>query len=90
MSQSHHTAFDGAIAASGKTTMVSGGVAFTSGGAQKIAEDPFWLSLSDFGVLIGGTVAVIGLAVNVYYQVRRDRRESEHHSARMEKLRGEQ
>lgn len=89
LSQSHHTAFDGVIHASGAATKLSGGVAVTSGAAQKIAEDPFWLSLSDIGVLVGIAGVFLGVAVNFYFQKRRDARESEHHAARMDKLRDE-
>ncbi|MCT2416139.1 hypothetical protein MNU23_31155 [Pseudomonas aeruginosa] len=38
--------------------------------------------------LIGVLVAVIGLLANIYFQVRRDRRESAESAARIEAIRG--
>ncbi|MGK7051626.1 holin [Pseudomonas aeruginosa] len=48
-----------------------------------------WLACADqLGGLIGVLVAVIGLLANIYFQVRRDRRESAESAARIEAIRG--
>lgn len=45
-----------------------------------------WLSSVNWLGLIGALVAVSGLAVNVYFQFRRDRREARESEARIEAL----
>lgn len=47
-----------------------------------------WLAQINWVGLIGVLVAVIGLLANIYFQVRRDRRESAESAARIEAIRG--
>lgn len=46
-----------------------------------------WLSQVNWIGVIGAGVAVVGLAANIYFQVRRDRRESAESNARIAALR---
>lgn len=62
---------------SNKTT-VAGAVT----GAVGWAADINWIGL------IGAVVAVLGLAVNIYFQIRRDRREAIESAARIDALKG--
>lgn len=45
-----------------------------------------WLFSSEFGVLAGIVLGVLGLVVNVYFRRRQDAREQREHEARMRKL----
>ena len=45
-----------------------------------------WITSSEFGVLVGLVVAVLGLLTNLWFQHRRDRREQIEHEKRMKKL----
>lgn len=47
-----------------------------------------WLAQINWVGLVGVLVAVIGLLANIYFQVRRDRRESAESAARIEAIRG--
>lgn len=64
-----------ALSASSKTTTL-GAVAGTVGWAAQIN----WLGL------IGALVAVVGLAVNFYFQHQRNKREEEMHRARLDEI----
>ena len=46
-----------------------------------------WVSQVNWIGVIGAVVAVVGLAANIYFQIRRDRRESAESQARIEALR---
>lgn len=46
-----------------------------------------WVSQVNWIGVIGAVVAVLGLAANIYFQIRRDRRESAESQARIEALR---
>lgn len=48
-----------------------------------------WLTSNEMLALIGAAVAVLGFIVNVIFQIRRDRRETELHVARMASLQAE-
>lgn len=45
-----------------------------------------WLFSSEFGMLAGLFLGVVGLLVNVYFKRRQDAREQMEHEARMRKL----
>ncbi|OWT62027.1 holin [Candidimonas nitroreducens] len=60
----------------------------TYGGAGASAVG--WAANIDWLTVVGVAVAVIGLAVNVYFQIRRDRRESVLNQARIAALREKQ
>lgn len=45
-----------------------------------------WLFSSEFGVLVGIVLGVVGLLVNVWFKRRQDAREQMEHEARMRKL----
>jgi cytochrome c biogenesis factor len=45
-----------------------------------------WMTSNEGGVAIGVLVAVIGLAVNVFFKWREDRRQQEEHEERMLQL----
>lgn len=46
-----------------------------------------WLSQVNWVGAVGALVAIVGLAANIYFQIRRDRRESAESKARIEALR---
>lgn len=48
-----------------------------------------WLTSNDMLAFIGAAVAVLGFAVSLIFQLRRDRREAELHAARMANLQAE-
>jgi hypothetical protein len=48
-----------------------------------------WMASSQGGVVIGITVAIIGLLVNVWFKAREDRRQQEEHNERMRLLHAE-
>jgi len=45
-----------------------------------------WLTQINWIGAIGALVAIVGLAANIYFQIRRDRRETRESAARMEAL----
>ena len=45
-----------------------------------------WLFSSEAAILVGMVVGVLGLAVNVYFRVKQDRREEKEHKKRMKDL----
>jgi hypothetical protein len=57
----------------------------TYGGAA--ASSVSWFFSSEFGVLCGILIGLIGLGVNWYFKRREDRRHQAEHEARMRKLR---
>ena len=60
--------------------------AATYGGATAAAV--FWgLSVSDIGVIVSATVAVVGLTFHIYLSVKREHREVARHRLAMEALR---
>lgn len=52
---------------------------YLGGGASVLSA----LTLTDFGILVGIFTALITLIVNIFYNLRRDRRELEAHTTRM-------
>lgn len=67
---------DATFAAAGsKATFAGAGTSFAG-----------WLFSSQFGMLTGIILGVLGLLVNVYFKRRQDMREQEEHAARMRKL----
>lgn len=63
--------------------LLVGKTATYGGGASAFV---FGLSANEAAAVVGAIVAVIGLCVQVFYNRRRDRRESEEHKARMRSL----
>ena len=55
--------------------------------AGAIAGAVGWASQVNWLGLIGAAVAIIGLAVNFYFQMQRNKREVEMHKARMDEIR---
>lgn len=55
---------------------------YTGAGASLVG----WLMSSEFGVLAGIVLGVVGLLVNLYFKRRQDAREQREHEARMRKL----
>ena len=45
-----------------------------------------WLTSSEFGVIAGIVIGVIGLAVNYYFRRRTDKREQREYEARMNRM----
>ena len=66
-----------AIAAGGKTTQVGAGTTLAG-----------WMLSSEAGVLIGIVIGLAGFAIQIYFNIRRDRREKAEHEARMRQLGG--
>lgn len=75
------------INASGKVAAGGSVTALGSGVAGKLAPSPvvsaLGLTLSDFGVIVGIIVAVSGLAAQIYFLKRRDKRETALHNANL-------
>jgi hypothetical protein len=63
-------------AAGSKTTQAGAGVATFS-----------WFFSSEFGVFCGIVIGLLGLAVNIYFKRREDRRLQAEHEARMDYIR---
>lgn len=58
-----------------KATYAGAGTSFAS-----------WVFSSEFGVLVGIVLGVLGLLINIYFKGRQDAREQMEHEARMRKL----
>lgn len=67
-----------------EATAISAASKTTYGGA--LAGVLGWISAQDWITIIGVIVAVSGLASNLYFQIRRDRRESAYTAAKIEAL----
>jgi hypothetical protein len=65
----------GIAAAASKSTYTGSGLMITG-----------WLFSSEAAILVGMVVGVLGLAVNVYFRVKQDRREEREHKKRMKDL----
>ena len=65
----------GIAAAASKSTYTGSGLMITG-----------WLFSSEAAILVGMVVGVLGLAVNIYFRVKQDRREEKEHKKRMEDL----
>jgi hypothetical protein len=65
----------GIAAAASKSTYTGSGLMITG-----------WLFSSEAAILVGMIVGVLGLAVNVYFRVKQDRREEREHKKRMKDL----
>jgi hypothetical protein len=65
----------GIAAAASKSTYTGSGLMITG-----------WLFSSEAAILVGMVVGVLGLAVNVYFRVKQDRREEKEHKKRMKDL----
>lgn len=57
-------------------------VTYTGAGAATVS----WFASSEFGVIAGLLIAAAGLLTNLFFQVRRDRREEREHQRRMDKM----
>lgn len=64
-----------AISVASKTT-------YTAGAASAVG----WVASIDWLSIVGALVAVVGLAVNIYFLVRKDRRETAIHKQRIAEL----
>ncbi|MBC7604207.1 MAG: hypothetical protein H7255_16310 [Ramlibacter sp.] len=69
-------AIEAAVAAAGSK------ITYTGAGTTLLA----WLASSQFGVLFGIALGVIGLLVNLYFKYRTDKREHAEHVLRMRKM----
>jgi len=70
---------DGAALLAAKTATYGGGASAVW----------FGLSANEFAALVGALVAVVGLCVQIYFNRKRDKRETEYHVERMRELRDE-
>ena len=66
------------------TVAAVGSKATQAGAATSITG---WFMSSEFGVVAGIVIGLIGLIVNIYFKRREDRRLEEEHAARMAQLR---
>lgn len=74
-----HTNIDTAVAAAAsKVTYAGAGASFFG-----------WVASSEAVSLVGILAAVIGLAVNIYFKRREDKRQQEEHEAKMRAIRGD-
>lgn len=79
MREVHDSTLDAAVsAAASKVTYAGAGTSFFG-----------WLTSSEAGVVIGIVIGVIGLATNIYFRRREDRRQQEEHDAKMRAIRGD-
>lgn len=67
------------------TVLAASGAKATQVGATTSVVS--WMLSSQFGVLVGIVVGLVGLSVNWYYRHKQDRREQREHEARMDALR---
>ncbi|NIB43793.1 hypothetical protein HBA55_29595 [Pseudomaricurvus alkylphenolicus] len=74
--EKQHAVEQAIISGSGTFAKGSGVTAIASSLSQKIANDPDWLSMSDLGIIVGMAGVVIGLLVNLLFQIIRNKRES--------------
>jgi hypothetical protein len=65
----------GIAAAASKSTYTGSGLMITG-----------WLFSSEAAILVGMIVGVLGLAVNIYFRIKQDRREEKEHKERMKDL----
>jgi Tfp pilus assembly protein PilO len=65
----------GIAAAASKSTYTGSGLMITG-----------WLFSSEAAILVGMIVGVLGLAVNIYFKIKQDRREEKEHKERMKDL----
>lgn len=63
-------------AAASKSTYTGSGLMITG-----------WLLSSEMAVLVGMVVGIVGLAVNVYFRIRQDKREQALHEEQIKRLR---
>jgi len=61
----------------------------TTYSGSAVAAVAGWFSLSQLGVIVGIITALIGLAAQIYFSVRRERRERELHKLKVEQLKHE-
>ena len=73
MTPEQQTTFEAAIAATASKATYGGA------GASVIS----WLMSSEFGVLMGILIGVIGLCINWYYKHKEDRRQQKEHEQKM-------
>ncbi|AXF38213.1 putative holin [Ralstonia phage phiRSP] len=73
------TTVDAAIAAAGSKATYAGAGGTVFG----------WMTSSEFSVICGIVLGVIGLVVNLVFKIREDRRQQGEHEARMREIRGE-
>lgn len=64
-----------------EATMAAVGSKATYGGASATVAS--WFLSSEFGMLMGIVIGLIGLAVNAYYKHKEDKRRQEEHDRRM-------
>lgn len=64
-----------------EATMATVGSKATYGGASATVAS--WFLSSEFGMLMGIFIGVVGLVVNVYYKHKEDKRRQEEHDRRM-------
>ena len=69
-----HTTIEATLAATGSKATYTGAGMTISG----------WALSSEAAVLCGIVLGLVGLAVNFFFQLKRDRREQREHKARME------
>lgn len=67
-----------------ETVLAALGLKFTKGGAAVSVLG--WLASSAAAAWFGAAIAAIGLAVNVYFNWKRDKREQMEHEARMKEM----
>ncbi len=64
-----------------EATLATVGSKATYGGASATVAS--WFLSSEFGMLMGIVIGLIGLAVNAYYKHKEDKRRQEEHDRRM-------
>lgn len=64
-----------------EATMAAVGSKATYGGASATVAS--WFLSSEFGMLMGIVIGLIGLAINAYYKHKEDKRRQEEHDRRM-------
>jgi len=85
----HHAIEHATITASAAIAKGAGVTAAASGVAHQVASTPEIITLADMGIVVGIFGVLVGSGTNLFFQYRKDRRETVLHNKRMESIRDE-
>lgn len=87
MGMTQHAIEQATITGSATLTKGAGVTAAASGVAQHVASNPDILSLADMGIAVGIGGVLVGAVTNLFFQWRRDRRETRLHNEQIKNMR---
>jgi len=67
-----------------EATMAAAGSKATYGGASATVAS--WFLSSEFGMLMGILIGIVGLVINFYFKLKEDKRKQVEHDRRMSKM----